>query len=154
MMELFLLLTEKKPNYWKSRVAFIPPINKIQLDFFNPKTTWNIRHSVFHRSGIFSIDQKVGSYCSFTLSKIQVIDIIENIYSDIWLFSICAEGSALSLCCFQRSEILSNERNILETFSNMDGNIFKIIWHDGYIVSTDFDLKRTIKVKSNAEINM
>ena len=98
MMELFLLLTEKKPNYWKSRVAFIPPINKIQLDFFNPKTTWNIRHSVFHRSGIFSIDQKVGSYCSFTLSKIQVIDIIENIYSDIWLFSICAEGSALSFC--------------------------------------------------------
>ena len=104
--------------------------------------------------GIFSIDQKVGSYCSFTLSKIRVIDIIENIYSDIWLFSICAEGSALSLCCFQRSEILSNERNILETFSNMDGNIFKIIWHDGYIVSTHFDLKRTIKVKSNAEINM
>ena len=151
MMELFLLLTEKKPNYWKSSVAFFPPINKILLDFFNAKETRNI-FTLF--LGIFSIDQKVGSYCSFRLSKIRVIDIIENIYSDIWLFSICAEGSALSLCCFQLSEILSNERNILETFSNMDGNIFKIIWHDGYIVSTHFDLKRTIKVKSNAEINM
>ena len=28
----------------------------------------------------------------------------------------------------------------------MDGNIFKIIWHDGEIVSTHFSLKSTIKI--------
>ena len=82
--------------------------------------------------GTFSIDQKVGCYFSFRLLKIRVIDITENIYSNIWLF---VQRTLLLVCVvfyivnyYLMKEIIFDFH--LETFSNMDGNIFKIIWHD------------------------